>query len=139
MVKALTLTIAACNSSDPPTPHPEGLPNDRWEVYKVKEYRSMEPTPAYNPLDKRNEIWQQYGLTLASGAGVRLTLTCGQWYLINGPANGSEICAQGVLTPNERVWIRAGIRGDQFWVYSNKHPDNSLSPTLWVLKVSSAK
>jgi hypothetical protein len=85
----------------------------------------VKPTYLYNPYDKRTEIWLEYRLTLESKARVRLTLTCGQWQL------PEEACGQGVFVPNEKVWTRQGVNGEQIWVYSNGPPKNGQSATFW--------
>lgn len=135
-VTALALFAAACQttaplsteSPDPPFPHLSKLPGEEWQVYRVIAYRSTDPTYAYNPYDRRTEIWLEYRLTLESKDRVQLTLTCGQWQL---PDN-SEGCGQGLLIPNEKVWTKEGrASGEQLWVYSKRTRKNGLGATFW--------
>jgi len=140
-IAVLALTLLACNArtpladEQPDPPRPLGISGEKWELYTVNSYRSKEPTYAYNPFDKRTEIWLEYRVTLESKARVQLTLTCGQWQL----PDGSEGCGQGVLVPNEKVWTRQGVSGEQIWVYSNERPKNGLSATFWHVDSRDAK
>jgi hypothetical protein len=61
---------------------------------------------------------------------VLLTMTCGQ---VN-EQNLQAACGQGSFAPNERVWARAGVSGDNLWVYTSEQ-----SSTFWHVDSSEAK
>lgn len=139
VVLACCLIPTGCDEpgrqAKPDPPKPMSAPGEKWVLYTVMSYQSLEPTQAYNPWDKRSEIWEEYRLVLQSKTRGRLTVTCGQWWL----PTGEEGCGQGVLLPNEKVWTRQGASGDNLWVYSSEHPRNGLNATLWHIDRRDAK
>jgi hypothetical protein len=139
LVLSIALALAGCDltgTPDPPFPEAGGkLPGDKWEVYTVKSYRTIEPKYVYVPLTKRTEVWLEFRLVLENKSRVLLTLSCGQ---VGPPTNLQVACGQGVLLPNEKVWTRAGA-GEDLWIYSKQQPENGQSATLWGIVSSEAK
>jgi hypothetical protein len=141
-VVLLCLILGACAETDPsgatlntkthdatteaPKPPYPSLPGDKWALYTVRAYRTLQPEYTWNPWYKRYELWFQYRMTLEDTAQqVRLTMTCGQMQ------TGFLACGQGSLLPNNKVWTREGVSGEDLWVYSNRAPEKGQSATFW--------
>jgi hypothetical protein len=121
--------LTSCEHTKPTSPEP-GACAPQCGIGTVVNHQSSEPQISYNPYRKQNGLWQQYQMKLDTNAGVRLSLSCGQWKFPDIP----DSCGQQ-LQPNERVWIREGASAESIWVYTNKPQE----ATLWVIKGKEAK
>jgi hypothetical protein len=67
-------------------------------------------------------------MTLESPA-VGLKLTCTQ---VGPPDDPHSDCGQGALLPNDKLWTREGVSGEDLWVYCPRKPSNGgLEATFW--------
>ena len=119
----------------PDPPKPDSLPNEKWELYAVKSYESLEQTYVYNPIIKRTDTLEKFRITLRNKASVQLAMTCAQWL----SSDDSQACGQGILLPNEKVWTKEGTSGQDLWIYSSQPAKSGLKTSQWHIDRRQAK